>query len=503
MDRISFFLLFIVSGFLYADLVLPNIFCDNMVLQEQMQINIWGTAAPRQVIKIKPSWQDKITTVLSDANGKWKAKLLTPTASFNSHTLKIISDEETVQFENILIGQVWLCSGQSNMAFHLRSCQTADTEIPSANFPYIRLFQVSCNFSDVPLGDVCGNWVLCTPGSAAYFSAVGYFFGKNLLQFINKPIGLINASWGGTPVEAWMTPDALAPFTEFENSLNKKWTESDSQYPFVKKRYEKQMEEWNHRVKTEPSLSKPPLPNQLRPQNKPFCCYNGMIAPIKDYSIAGVIWYQGEANTPSSSYKYYYDVFPAMIRNWRNIWQQDDFPFIFVQLAASTGYGLGVCHIRQAQMLTLDKVPNTGMAVAMDIGDSTDHHPKNKHDVGYRLSLWALKYLYGNNAIVPSGPLYKSMRIEGNKIRLSFDYCGDGLMAKGGKLTDFAICGPDGMFYPAEAVIDGTNVLVWSEQVSQPKHASFAWCEYAEPNFYNRNNLPASPFNTLELEKNK
>lgn len=500
MFRFSLCFLFIACGFLYADLTLPDIFCDSMVLQEQMEVNIWGSSGPDQTVEINASWSNQTVIVKSDIKGKWKAKLQTPGASFDEYTLKISSENQEVELKKILIGQVWLCSGQSNMAFRLRGCQSADTELPRAHFPYIRLFQGSCKYSDVPLDNLRGQWHLCDPDSAGYFSAVGYFFGKNLFKAINKPIGLINVSWGGTPVEAWMTKEGLSRFTEYNNYLSKKWAEIDRQSPEIKKKYDTQVKEWSLKVKDEPNLKKPVMPSQLRLQNKPHYCYNGMIAPVKDYSIAGFLWYQGEANTPSWSYPYYYDMFPELIRDWHNIWQQGDIPFIYVQLAASTGYGIGVAHVRQAQMLTLNKVSNVGMTVTMDIGDAGDHHPKNKRDVGYRLSLWALKNLYGQKAIVPSGPLYKSMKIEGNKIRLIFDYVGDGLMAKDGQLTDFAVCGDDNKFHTAKAVIDGNDILVWSEKVPLPKHASFAWCEYAEPNFYNKNGLPASPFNTLELE---
>lgn len=483
----------------FGQLHISEIFQDNMVLQENTDVPIWGQAKPHVKIVITADWLDSEKNAFADENGNWTVYLPTPEASFSQRTFGIKSEDDEVKYSNILIGQVWLCSGQSNMAFSLDRTERANEEIAKADFPNIRLFQGKPVYSDQPRDAIQGSWQPCKPDTAAKFSGVGYYFGKELFQKLHKPIGLINLSWGGTPVEAWMRPEAIAKTPEFEQYLKTLWARRDEKYPQLKQQYDRAIEQWQQASQSGQEMPKPNMPLELRLYFKPSYCYNGMIAPIKGFAIAGVIWYQGEANTPSSVYPYYCEAFTEMIRDWRNLWRQD-FPFLYVQLAASTGYKMGVAHVRQAQMRTLDKVPNVGMAVTMDIGDANDHHPLNKRDVGYRLSLWALKNAYGCQSIVPSGPIYLSKKVEGNKIRLFFDYVGDGLMAKNGELTDFAVCGPDHRFYPAKATIDSNTILVWSEHVPQPEHASFAWCEYAEPNFYNKNGLPASPFNTYELE---
>lgn len=339
-----------------------------------------------------------------------------------------------------------------------------------------------------------------------------------MFKKINKPIWLIHVSWGGTPIEAWMSSSALGKCPDYSRYLAEYWKPLDAKYPESKRNYDLALQQWRAAAggavqsenlalmdsdqKSKGSNKRPSEPRELRVQNKPGYCFNAMIAPIVGYKIAGVIWYQGEANSPAASYPYYRDAFAELITDWRSLWHQENLPFIFAQVSASTGYGIGIAHVRQAQMMVLKTLPNTGMAVTMDIGDAKNHHPGNKKDVGYRLSLWALKNVYGFTDIVPSGPLYKSKTVEGGKLRLFFDYVDGGLISKDGKsLSDFAVCGRDGVFYPATAEISGDTVLAGSDQVSQPVHASFAWTEYAEPNFYNRDHLPASPFNTLELEK--
>ena len=481
---------------------MPSIFGDKMVLQEQAQVSLWGHASPGTKVIAQASWSGSSKSTTADAKGEWRIKIDTPEASFNPQTLKVKSVDESIEFNQILIGQVWLCSGQSNMQFSLRNAQSGPAEIKKADFPNIRLYNGARVHSSVPLKESKGSWQSCHPDTVAGFSAVGYFFGKELYQKINKPIGLICLSWGGTPIQAWMRPGTTDEFGAHNQYLEQHWKSKIAQYEKSNERYQAEMQRWQNEVKHNADAPRPEKPKPIRWQNQSHYCYNGMIAPIVGYTLAGVIWYQGEANTPGNSFPYYQTQFADMIRDWRKIWGQKDLPFFFVQLAASKGYGTGVMYIRQAQTETFKNVPHTGMAVTMDIGDATDHHPKNKRDVGYRLALWAMKQCYGQNDMVPSGPIYRSKKREGNKLRLYFDYAGGGLVAKDGELTDFAVCGPDQKFHPAKAVIDGNTIVVYSEKVPEPQHASFAWCEYAEPNFYNKQGLPASPFNTLTLNDN-
>lgn len=485
------FLFLVCNG--YAELSLPYIFGDGMVLQESECVCVWGHAEVLVKVSVKSSWSSEEHICAADNAGNWKVFIKTPKASFNTYELVITSGQDKVVYKDVLIGQVWLCSGQSNMAFTLARTESADTEIPKANYPNIRYFKVKCKFSDQPLNDITGSWKKCAPDTAKYFSATGYYFGKNLYQKLNKPIGLVDASWGGTPIEAWMPPSCLNEYPEYKTYLEKRWSDYEKKYEGQQRYYVKKLEEYKGgKIKDEPKK-----PGSKRYQNKSCYLFNGMINPITDFKLKGVIWYQGEANTPYP--EYYYKTFPMFIKSWRKLWDESKLPFYYVQLAASTGYGIGVAKVREAQMLTMNKLDTIGMAVTMDIGDATDHHPKNKRDVGYRLALWAFRDVYGFNDVIPSGPLFKSMKIESDKIRVYFDYADNGLIAKGGELTDFAICGTDGKFYPAKAVIDGNAVVVSSDKVGQPVDVSFAWCEYAEPNLYNKEGLPASPFNSRSM----
>lgn len=476
-----------------GDLSLPQLFNDGMVLQENENVCFWGKAKPFAKVRITTDWDALKYTCTANESGVWTVVIKTPTASFDSHQITIGSDSEKITYNDVLMGQVWICSGQSNMEFPLYKCESASTELPTADYPMIRHFKAKPELSETSLENISGSWQKCSPETAKSFSGVGYFFARNLYQKINQPIGLINSSWSGTPIESWMNPECLDLYPEYKTYLEKKWVD-------IQEKYDKQMESYNSNIEAwkKGELSRQPQkPRSPRLQDKPFACYNTMIHPIKNYTIAGVIWYQGEANTYYPDY--YYAAFPLFINEWGKIWSKPKFPFYFVQLAASTGYHMRVADIREAQMLALRKMKNTGMAVTMDIGDSTDHHPKNKRDVGYRLSLWALRDLYGFKDIVCSGPLYRKKRIEENTIRVFFDYADKGLLAKGGKLTDFQICGADGQFHNATAVIDGNTVVVSCDEVSKPVDVSFAWCEYAKPNFYNKEGLPASPFNTRHM----
>jgi sialate O-acetylesterase len=366
------------------------------------------------------------------------------------------SSGNTITFKNVQVGEVWVCSGQSNMEMGIGVCNNAQEEIAAANYPNIRLFKVVKAKAAAPADDVKGNWAVCTPGSVAAdgwggFSAAAYYFGRMLHKELNVPVGLIDTSWGGTPAEFWTSHKTLE--------------------------------------------STPVLKDSAKGESS--CLYNGMLAPLMPYAIRGAIWYQGEANL-GGAYRYR-TLLPAMIANWRQDWGQGDFPFGIVQLAPWRYNGADpACwaELCEAQRMTLDKSPNTGLAVTVDIGDIKDIHPKNKQDVGRRLALWAMAKVYGKN-IVYSGPIYKSMKVEGNKIRLDFDHVGGGLIASDGKpLTEFTIAGEDKKFVPAVAEIDGQTVVVHSDAVANPVSVRFGWQDCAQPNFANKEGLPTSPFRT-------
>jgi len=496
-----------LSSIACAQISLPSIISDNMVLQADTNAPIWGKASPKSKITIACSWNKTPVTVESDEQGKWMAAVPTPNKG-KSCTINITCGKENRTITNILIGQVWLCSGQSNMKRMVKEANNADKELKAAKFPNIRLFTVKRKTSREPLDDCFGQWVECNPENTADFSAVGYYFGRELYKKLGTPVGLINSSYGGTPAQGWTRKEILE-----KDPVLKKYIETDANNEANKEIYLKQYAEtlnkWKKYVikavaETKPAASKPKQPTQLRESYKCANLYNAMINPLIPFTIKGVIWYQGESNAGdfiADDALMYRKLLPAMITNWRSDWKQGDFPFYYVQLAAYGSTDLTVppadsqwAVLRESQTMALS-VPNTGMAIAMDIGEANDIHPKNKQDVGKRLALWALAKDYGKN-VVYSGPLYKEMKIEGDKIRISFEYADSGLKSKGKTLKGFAIAGNDGKFVWANAKIDGKTVLVWSEQVKNPTNVRYGWANWMECNLYNKNNLPASPFRT-------
>ncbi|HUT09035.1 MAG TPA: sialate O-acetylesterase [Thermoguttaceae bacterium] len=445
------FCLFAVSNaaVVLAEIRLPAIVGDHMVLQREQTPPIWGWADPGEMVAVTIPGQS--VTAKAAEDGRWQVKLaeLEPGAPFDMAVTG--SSGSKVIVKDILVGEVWVCSGQSNMEFPVSRALEPEKEIAAANFPKIRLFIVQRKKSPQPETDCVGSWAECSPDSVPGFSAVGYFFGRHLHRELDVPVGLIKTSWGGTPAELWTRREVLAADPALE--------------PLAQRGSE---------------------------------LYNGMIAPLIPLAIRGAIWYQGEANC-SRAYQYR-TLLPAMIGNWRTDWGQGDFPFGIVQLAPFR-YGRldpACCaELWEAQLLTLKNVPNTGLAVTTDIGNVSDIHPTNKQEVGRRLGLWALATVYGKEDLVYSGPIYKSMEIEGNRIRLQFDHVGGGLASRDGRpLSHFTIAGTDREFHPATATIDGDAVVVQSNDVEKPIALRYAWRDDAEPNFGNQEGLPASPFRT-------
>jgi sialate O-acetylesterase len=440
-----------------ADARLPKVFGSHMVLQCQRPLPIWGWADPGEEVTVR---LDKATaTATADAKGDWKVELPAMEADGKAHSMTV-SGKNRIELDDILIGEVWIGSGQSNMEFSLWGSTGGKQAVAAANCPQIRLLHVEKVQTPQPAKDIVvfngpkvknqpapppatgPAWKVCTPQSVPFFSAVLYYFGQRLHKELHVPVGLINSSWGGSPIEAWLSGTQAGGM------------------------------------------------------------YNGMIAPVQPFAIRGVIWYQGETNVLQKSGMKYSQSMQHLIGGWRQAWSYD-FPFYFVQIAPFTGtprwhYPDGeLTALWEAQAASL-KIPATGMVVVTDkVRDLKNIHPIDKLEVGNRLALWALAKDYGRRDLVYSGPLYKSMKVEGNKIRLVFAHVGGGLKSRNGKpLTEFAIAGADSKFVPAEAAIVGNTILVEAKEVASPTQVRFGWRNEANPNLVNEEGLPASPFQT-------
>lgn len=622
---------------LSAEVRLPHIFGSDMVLQREKPVNIWGWADTGEKITI--AFNDQKVKVKADKNGKWSAALK-PMEAGGPFNMSIKGKNE-ITLDNILLGDVWICSGQSNMEWIVANSNNAEEEIINANYPEIRLYKVPKNLKFKPVEDVESKWKECTPDNVRNFSAVGYFFGRYVHNETGVPIGLINTSWGGTVVETWISKESIASVGDFDEKLEQMknfipeeieaqmkkkfeelkakigdakgiidgeavWAdpeldESDwltmelpglweqkglsdldgiiwfrrefvlsekevqkgvvlklgpiddsditwvngyevgrmtdkydihrkymvspdklkvgrnivvvrvedngggggmygSPRDFMVETSEKSIPlegEWKYRISADKLSIKI---NASSPNSFPTLLYNGMIKPLVPYTLTGAIWYQGESNA-SRAYQYR-TLFPLLIKDWRKQWNQGDFPFLFVQLAnfrepAEVPKDDAWAELREAQSMTLS-LPNTGMAVTIDIGEADDIHPRNKQEVGRRLGLAARKIAYGED-IVYSGPMYKSMTIEGDKIRLALDHVGSGLKIKDkyGYLKGFAIAGEDKQFKWAKAYLDGNTVVVYNKEIKDPVAVRYAWgTNPDDANLYNEEGLPASPFRT-------
>ena len=471
---------------LRGDISLSKIFTDHMVLQQNSTVKVTGTAEPSQKLAVKFSQQ--VSKVTADAQGDWVATIQTPVAG-GPFELEVAAEEgePKVVLSNVMVGDVWVCAGH-NMEWPVSKSLNPDTEIElSKNFPSLRLFSVDHSASVVALTDFAkvDPWRICSPETVSEFSATAYFFGRELSkglkteeQAIDTPIGLIDSSWEWSSCEAWASRSSMDAVESLAPML-KHWDEND-EFPTDK--------------------------------NRPGNLYNGMIAPMAGFPIRGIIWYQGEANHGRAHQ--YATLFPTLISDWRKTFGNEKLPFYFVQLAPyryQDESPQGLPEIWDAQLKTLKSVPHTSMVVTTDIGDSEEIHPKNKQEVGRRLSLIALSNCYDDteantgeestNQIVSSGPIYSSMSIEKDRIRILFEHAkGLGVRNEDEGLDCFLICGEDRKFYPAQAVIDGEAVKVSSDKVSKPVAVRFVWDDSAEPNLINGAGLPASPFRTDDFK---
>lgn len=481
---------------------LPRIFGDHMVLQREMPLAVWGWADPGEKVAVDLGGQKAETA--ADAAGRWKVAL--PPMKSGGPLKMTVSGKNRLVIEDILIGEVWLCSGQSNMEWILKNTDNAEDAIRAADVPEMRLLTVERRASPQPLPDVKGAWAACTPETAGGFSAVGYYFGRKIYGELKVPIGLINSSWGGTLIECWTPAGGFELGAGLEKSIQQ-IQQADQDFRRLLPAALDDIENWTAATRKAlkqgrpipllPEWPKHPIYSEGFPE-KPTALYNGMIHPLVPYPIRGALWYQGEANAISKDGMLYYEKMKALIGGWRKAWGEGDFPFYFVEIAplAAAYEGNDLPKLWDAQRASLS-IPNTGMAVTTDIANLKDIHPRNKLDVGNRLALWALAKDYGRKDLVFSGPLYKSMEIKDGRAVISFDHTGKGLIVSGGgDLSWWEIAGPDRIFKKAQARIDGDKVIVWSDAVPGPEAVRLGWHRDAQPNLINSAGLPASPFRT-------
>ncbi len=515
LSRPFLFLVFIslATGLLHADMTLPRVFGDNMVLQRDRPIPVWGKADPGEKITVAFADQKQATT--ADENGAWQVTLDSLPANKTPQSF-VVSGKNKVTLENVLVGEVWLCSGQSNMEWLVEKSANPEEEKAAANFPEIRHFKVPRTSSAFPQSDVKANWQVCSPTTVGGFSAVAYYFARELFQKLDVPIGLLHSSWGGTSIEVWMSPESVATISELAELQAKVFSQS-SLSPEGKKRHEEylaELKKWTAATevalaKNQPVTEPPAVPWPAWDNPQPTQLYKGMIHPLAPFAMRGAIWYQGESN--GSDDAIYLNKLQALIGGWRTKWNQGEFPFYIVQLAnfsKASDDGKTWSKVREAQIAALTSIPNTGLAVTIDIGETKDIHPKNKQDVGKRLALCALAGPYGKD-INPSGPLYKGYSVEGSKIRISFNHAKEGLMIgkkeglaavvpeADGKIKWLEIAGEDQQFKRADAAIEGGELLVSSPEVPSPVAVRYAFKQDpAGANLYNAEGLPASPFRT-------
>ena len=462
------------AGAAQAEVWLPGVFSDNMVLQRERPVPVWGWADPGEKVTVTFAGQTK--TAAADKNGKWMVRLDAMKPSAKGQTLVVTSDRTTKKkspvFSDVLVGEVWICSGQSNMEWLVRQSEGADEASQRAKkYSQIRFLTVPRTESAVPLREVNAKWVTCSPETVAKCSGVAFFFGERLHKDLNVPIGLIVSSWGGSGIRSWMP------------------SESFSQFPYTKK-------EAVLAAKNKPAPAVPPIEKVAVKGRTQSAMFNGMIAPLIPYAMRGVIWYQGESNGLDGMG--YRDMTEAMLTSWRNRWGDDPFPFYYVQICTFFWYGTDyhLLDMWEAQTACL-KIPNTGMVTTSDISQPWTWHPRNKFDVGNRLALWAMAKDYGKKNIICSGPMYTSVKFAGNKAIVTFDHAAKGLKSLDGKpLTNFMLSGKDKVFYNAEATIDGDTVMVTSKEVPKPVAARCGWVQTSESNLGNSAGLPVMPFRT-------
>ena len=490
----------------FAQLTLPSVLSSHMVVQRDLPVHIWGLAAPGEAVQVSFRGETKSTS--AGQLGRWSVYLSrggaggpfdltvkgTPAAAGGEAAAAIPA--QTVSFSDVLVGDVWVASGQSNMEFAMRQAATAEQDLPHAANDRIRLMIVKKKAAEYPLDDVeTEGWAASTPDTAKDFSAVAWYFAREIEQREHVPVGVIDSTWGGTVAEAWTrmaalgADAALAPVFVSWGQM----TEREEDALLRDKGEQMQRAEAKAAGKPEPQF---PWHPQLLSWG-PAMLWNGMIAPLTTFPIRGVIWYQGETNSALARAPLYRRVFGAMIEDWRHEWGIGDFPFLFVQISNfKSSPKEDWAELREQQLKTLD-LNNTAMAVTIDIGNPDNVHPTDKVDVGLRLALAARALSYGED-ISYSGPIYRQATPEGNAIRIWFEHPAKGLTAKGGELTGFEVAGADGRFVPATAKIDGNTIVASSNAVAEPRFVRYGWANSPQCNLFNGEGLPASPFTSAE-----
>lgn len=491
---VSTLVLAALASSLRAEITLAPLFRNGAVLQQGKPVPVWGKADPGEKITVEFQGQKKEAT--AGADGKWKVELDALAVSATPSDLTV-TGKTTQKVSDVLVGEVWICSGQSNMAWTVKASKDFPEEQAAANHPLIRHFKVELKPSEQPEDTLNGEWAACSPQTVADFSASGYFFGRELQKALGMPIGLINTSYGGTPVESWMSEAALKGEAKFE-AVATRWKKTLADFPAALKVYEERAEKW--KADREAALQAnlpfktraPRKPDGPGSRMQPSTLFNAMVHPLIPYGVRGVIWYQGEAN--AGRFPEYGALFQGMITQWRKDFGQGDVPFYFVQLAnlerKVDASGAQWAFQREAQAEAL-QLPNTGMAVTVDIGEAGDIHPKNKQDVGRRLALIALALTYEKDGEY-AGPVFESAKADGSAMKVSFAH------AKGLKLLDgpgdFELAGADQKFHPASARVDGEQLIVSSPSVHEPVAVRYAWKNNPIANLYNGDGLPAVPF---------
>ncbi|MGQ9619849.1 MAG: sialate O-acetylesterase [Bacteroidales bacterium] len=466
-NSLTIFFVTFVTFYVNGQVKLPSIFGDNMVLQQQAEATLWGKATANTIVTVKTSWNNRSYSVKSGADGNWKTKVITPTAG-GPYTVTI-SNGKPVTLRNIMIGEVWVCSGQSNMEMPMKGYRNqpvigSNEYIATSSNRTIRLITVPHATSLTPLDDFKGEWKLCEPENVAEFSATAYFFGLMLNRILNVPVGLICTSWGGTRIEPWMSEEGLKNFD---------WVKLPDKTANVEK------------------LS----------QQTPTVLFNAMINPIAGYGIRGAIWYQGESNRNEPAQ--YQKLMPSLALCWRAVWGIGDFPLYYVQIAPyDYGQpGQNSAFLREAQLQASGSIPNFGMACIMDLGEKDCIHPAHKKEAGDRLAYLALVKTYGKKGFACEGPVLKEMKIEGNQARLTFNNAPNGLTSFGKELRCFEIAGANKRFFPAQAFITNTGITVFSPFVNEPVAVRYAFKDFIVGDLFNTEGLPASSFRTDNWEQ--
>jgi sialate O-acetylesterase len=527
-----------------ADVSLAKVFSDNMMLQRDKAIRVWGSAAPGEEVKaalVGKSATAESATAKGDDKGRWSVEL--PALKEGENLELTVTGKNTITLTNMIMGDIWVCSGQSNMTMNLGGdlgrCFNAPEDVKKADLPKIRYFHVGPSLSVDPQEDfpinLTPSWQVCSPKTANSFSAAAFYFAREVFQKTGVPIGLMVAEWSGSNIEPWTPQEGLEAVPELKEAFDRRRKTVAAYRTVQLPKYLEELDRWTaatRKVLAQGKLPVPPpqIPQMpcdvpgISPESGNWCCwncmYNVMVNPLIRCPIKGALWYQGESNSNGDEEVSYYHKMRALVGGWRKVWGQGDFPFYYVQLATYGGVPDDPAHsdnwvkVCCAQTRAM-AIPNTGMASACDIGEESCIHPGDKMDVGLRLARWALNRDYGQKDLVPSGPIFKEMKIDGDKVRLSFDYIGSGLMVgkkdgttleaalaptiedKGAKLKRFAIAGEDKKWHWADAVIDGNTVVVSSPDVKKPAAVRYAFSSNpGGANLYNREGLPASPFRT-------